>query len=208
MKMGGDFHIDVLASKIMNSPKAGPRRLVALAGPPASGKSTLAKALCENLNASDHRTQVVSMDGFHLDNSVLERHGLLPRKGAPETFDLDWFTELVSGLAAGKTLYYPMFDRDRDISIASAGLIDERTETILIEGNYLAYDVAGWRDLLPHWDLSMFLDVPEPQLRNRLLARWKSYGLDDAEAEARAEMSDFPNAARVRKHRLPTTMMI
>ena len=27
------------------------------------------------------------MDGFHFDDSVLEKRGLRPRKGAPETFD-------------------------------------------------------------------------------------------------------------------------
>ena len=32
---------------------------------------------------------LVPMDGYHLDNAVLVERGLLPRKGAPQTFDVD-----------------------------------------------------------------------------------------------------------------------
>ena len=57
------------------------RPLIGIAGPPASGKSTLAHALAEQTGGI-----AVPMDGFHLDNPILEARGLRQRKGAPETF--------------------------------------------------------------------------------------------------------------------------
>ncbi len=55
------------------------RRLIAISGPPAAGKSTLAQALA----AARPAATVVPMDGFHLDNSLLDAAGLRGQKGAP-----------------------------------------------------------------------------------------------------------------------------
>ena len=78
------------------------RKLIAIAGPPASGKSTLAKTLSERLGAC-----VVPMDGSHLDNSRLRALGLLEAKGAPNTFDHHGFTKTIDGLKSGKVKNFP-----------------------------------------------------------------------------------------------------
>ena len=74
------------------------RVIVAIAGPPASGKTTLAEELARRLNAQKCLTAVVPQDGFHLDNAVLEEHGELARKGAPHTFDGSGFVHMVRRL--------------------------------------------------------------------------------------------------------------
>ena len=56
------------------------RFLVALAGPPGAGKSTLAVALVTALGAG---AKAVPMDGFHYDDAVLIARGARNRKGAP-----------------------------------------------------------------------------------------------------------------------------
>ena len=43
------------------------RELIAIAGPPGSGKTTLAKTLSDRLAHCSY----LSMDGFHLDNRIL-----------------------------------------------------------------------------------------------------------------------------------------
>ena len=65
------------------------RFIVALVGAPGSGKSTVARRLVDLVDRerSGLNPVVVPMDGFHLDNSVLDRLGLRARKGAPQTFD-------------------------------------------------------------------------------------------------------------------------
>ena len=83
-----------------------------LAGPPAAGKSWLAEHLVESLVSRGYSACILPMDGFHLDNSILEARGLLPRKGSPATFDVLGFIELVKRAKQTKAdLFVPIFDR-------------------------------------------------------------------------------------------------
>ncbi|MCK0140544.1 nucleoside/nucleotide kinase family protein [Aliiroseovarius sp. F47248L] len=186
-----------LLDRILAAPRAGQRRLVALAGPPASGKSTLSSVLADQMKAAGCNTLVVPMDGFHLDNRILSARGLLPRKGAPETFDVEGFKRLVAALPHSDLVYFPIFDRDRDIAIAGAGVVPETCDTIIIEGNYLLFHAPGWRDLGRFWDISVRLDVPEDVLKKRLVDRWLAHGLTPDQARARAAENDLPNANSV-----------
>lgn len=192
-----------LAHRILAQPFTGARRLVALAGPPAAGKSTLAEALAAQLNGDRDTTRVVPMDGYHLDNGLLRDKGLFARKGAPETFDVRGFRRLVADLREPGEVIYPLFDRKRDIAIAGAGLIPQTCETVLIEGNYLLFDEAPWADLGALWDLSVYIDPGEGAIKERLLDRWLSQGLDITDAVARSERNDLPNARRIAAARLP-----
>lgn len=179
------------------------RRLVAIAGPPASGKSTLAETA-----AAELAVPLVPMDGFHLDNRVLTQMGLLPRKGAPETFDLGGFTRLIAALAGGEAAFAPLFDRAQDLGIAGAIPVPASAELVLVEGNYLLFDEPGWRDLAAFWDFSVWLDVPTETLEQRLITRWRNHGLSEAEARARAEANDLPNARRIQGARLPADLTL
>ncbi len=197
-----------LLDPVLAAPRAGRRRLVALAGPPASGKSTLSGLLADQMVAAGCNTQVVPMDGFHLDNRILKARGLLARKGAPETFDVDGLLRLVAALHDADTVYFPIFDRDRDLAIAGAGEVTEDCDTIIVEGNYLMFDAPGWRALNDWWDLSVRLDVPLAILEQRLVDRWLAHGLTPDQAHARAADNDLRNAARVAAASLAADIVI
>ena len=79
--------VDRIFCRIQLLARSNRRTLIAIGGPPASGKSTLAETLQERLNEQSMPCGLVPMDGFHLDNEILNARGLLSRKGAPETFD-------------------------------------------------------------------------------------------------------------------------
>ncbi|SFR42920.1 AAA family ATPase [Litoreibacter janthinus] len=175
---------------IVAQPAPHGRRLIAVAGPPAGGKSTLAEHLAEVLpNAA-----VVPMDGFHLDNDTLSARGLLARKGSPATFDALGFVKLVSALRDPVEVAYPTFDRSSDSVVPSGGSVSADTDTVIVEGNYLLLDDAPWNQLRQFWDLSIFLDVPFEVLRERLLQRWRDHGYSDSDALTKAESNDLPNA--------------
>lgn len=184
----------------------GGRRLVALSGAPGSGKSTLSEPLAAMLTERGVRSEVVPMDGFHLDNRLLEARGLMPRKGAPETFDLGGFKRLCHALRADDEVIYPLFDRSRDLAIAGAAHVGQDCSVAVIEGNYLLFDEPGWRDLADLWDVSIRLDVPLADLEARLVQRWLTHGLDQAAAEARARGNDLANAERIASARLPADL--
>ena len=186
-----------LADRVAALPATGARRLVAIAGPPGAGKSTLAEALTDELVARGDKAVLLPMDGFHLDNRLLEPRGLLPRKGAPETFDYAGFAATLRRVRDEPSVILPVFDRTRDIAIAGAAEVAPETRIVVVEGNYLCLDEEPWRNLAPLWDMSFFVEVPVPELERRLIRRWLTYGLDLEAARARALSNDIPNAARV-----------
>ena len=179
------------------------RHVVAIVGAPGSGKSTLAERLVAGLDGA----VLVPMDGFHLDNRLLDQEGLRARKGAPETFDAEGFLTLVRRLKGGGEVVYPVFDRTRDLAIAGAGRVAADRGTVVVEGNYLLLDRAPWREMAGLWDLSVMLDVPAKELRARLAARWQGLGKSPAEVTAHLE-NDLGNAKTVAGQSLPADLRL
>lgn len=178
------------------------RVVIGIAGPPAAGKSTfselLLSAICTEL---EPETVLVPMDGFHLDNRLLEERDILPRKGAPFTFDAAGFVSLIQRIKAEDgEVYYPVFDRSRDLAIAGAGCVKPQSKIILVEGNYLFLDEQPWRNIRGLFDLSIFLSSPKEVLEARLVQRWLDNGLSAEAASARALQNDIPNAHYVLAH--------
>ena len=201
-------HVNVLSERIHEMRNDGDRILVAITGAPASGKSTLAAEVNRRLNLQKVKSMVVPMDGFHLDNAILERRDLMPRKGSPETFDAIGFLNLVNRLKENAEVFAPAFDRTRDLSIAGAIEVPADCEVVLVEGNYLMHDEAPWEYLAPLWDLTARVDVPLEQLRARLIQRWLSLNHSRAVATRRAESNDIPNAKRIIEHALPCDIVL
>jgi pantothenate kinase len=200
--------INLLAERVY-ALRDGPSRItVAIAGPPASGKTTLAEELARRLNAQKCETVVVPQDGFHLDNQVLEARGDLTRKGAPHTFDGAGFVHMVRRLKERADVAVPIFDRTRDIAIAGARIVPASAEVIIVEGNYLLFDDAPWFNLAPLWTLSVRLEVPMEDLRARLIQRWLGHGLSQTAATRRATSNDLPNAQSVLDKALPAMLTL
>lgn len=176
------------------------RTVVAVAGAPGSGKTTLATELLAALGERAVEATVVPMDGFHLDDAQLAPAGLLPRKGSPPTFDVGGLRATLARIAGDEErVYVPLFDRERELARAAAGVVEAHHRLVIVEGNYLLLDRRPWNSLAPLFDLSILLEVPEPILRERLLERWLGFGFDATEAERRAEENDLPNGALVRE---------
>ena len=126
--------------------------------------------------------------------------GRLARKGAPDTFDVGGLIHMVRRLKANaeEEVAVPVFDRNLEIARGAARLIPRTTDVILVEGNYLLSTSGPWSRLASLFDLTVLLEVPEPILRERLLARWRSHGHTGAEATEKAERNDIPNGRFVR----------
>ncbi|HTO33307.1 MAG TPA: nucleoside triphosphate hydrolase [Pararhizobium sp.] len=198
-----------IADRIVGEAGQSSRFIVAIAGPPGAGKSTLADALQEELTRRGERSAVLPMDGFHMDNGILEERGLLKRKGAPETFDVRAFLDIVSAVRrADEDVLVPVFDRSREIAIASARLVAPETRIILAEGNYLLLDEAPWSRLDGMFDLTIFVGPPYAVLEERLRQRWIHYGLDAAGIEWKLYGNDLPNGKRIIDNSRPADIHI
>ncbi|WP_320822666.1 nucleoside/nucleotide kinase family protein [Reinekea sp.] len=193
--------LEELALVIAGRADISERLVVAIVGAPGSGKSTTTAAL-EAALVQEHglTVQVVPMDGFHYDNIILEQLGLDQRKGAPETFDVGGLEATLKRLTETDRLEnvaVPVFDRDIDLSRASARFIDRGTAVLLVEGNYLLLKNGSWSRLKRYFNLSVMIPCEEVTLRARLIERWQNLNYNDAEATLKVETNDIPNGERV-----------
>lgn len=177
------------------------RFLVAIAGPPGSGKSTFVEQLADALRMNGEQTAIVPMDGFHLDDTVLRDKGLLERKGAPETFDIRGLADIVRALHdAGEEVFIPLFDRSRELAVAAARTVSPRHRFVLIEGNYLLLDQEPWARLAGMFDVTIMLQASTNTLEERLMERWRTLGLSEEAARAKVSGNDMLNGDLVRSH--------
>src|SRR5260370_1544907 len=78
--------------------------IIGVAGSVAVGKSTTARVLQALLARWSPRPKVdlVTTDGFLFPNAVLERQGLMQKKGFPESYDLPALLTFLSDIKAGR----------------------------------------------------------------------------------------------------------
>lgn len=171
-----------------------PRVLIGVVGKPGAGKSTLTEKLKELLPANE--TRVLSQDGYHLSNSQLQVLGRANRKGAPDTFDPRSFTELLKRVAQDSlnNIYFPIFHREIEESIAAEGVITPETKIVLVEGNYLLLDSHGWEGVATYLDEVWYLKIDDELRLKRLVARHIEFGKEPDFAHAWAHGTDEVNA--------------
>ncbi|RCV89676.1 nucleoside/nucleotide kinase family protein [Billgrantia montanilacus] len=189
-----------IARQIIEAAAGRRRYIVALAGPPGSGKSYRSELLCDAIAAlRPGDAVVVPMDGYHFDNAVLEPSGELPVKGAPHTFDADGLRVDLERIRRGdRDVAVPVFDRPLDLARAGGRLISRDHSIVLVEGNYLLLDEAPWRELHGLFDLTILLDVDDEVLEQRLFERWLDMGQEPASALDKARHKDMLNARLVK----------
>lgn len=191
------MHTTHLVEDAHRMASGGKRRLLGITGPPGSGKSSLAELLLQELG---ERAVLVPMDGFHLAEAELRRLGRLERKGARDTFDGYGYVALLRRLAAprpGETVYAPAFDRALEEPVAGSVPVPPDTPLVLTEGNYLLDTEQPWAQVRPLLDEAWYVDLDGGERRRRLVARHRSFGKSQREAERFVAASDEANARLV-----------
>jgi len=166
----------------------GSRTLLGITGPPGGGKSTLARAVADELSG---RAALVGMDGFHLAQAELVRLGRRDRMGALDTFDGAGYVALLRRLrAADEVVYAPVFRREIEEPIAGAIAVPPEVPLVVTEGNYLLL----WDGVKPLLDEAWYVEMDEPLRLRWLIDRHVEFGKTPEEAEAWVMRSDQRNA--------------
>lgn len=200
--------IETMAEHLLEQSAGRRRYMVALAGPPGAGKSFRSAWLARALNERcEGVAEVVPMDGYHFDNAALEPRGLLPIKGAPDTFDVDGLLHDLARLRpADRDVAIPVFDRPLDLARAGGKVIRLSHRILIIEGNYLLLDEAPWSSLRDYFDFTLFLEVEDDVLEQRLIQRWLAMGQDQAGAISRTCDKDMLNAELIKRDSIPADL--
>jgi pantothenate kinase len=189
----------------------GERRCIAIVGPPASGKSTLAEGIEAAVNAAHPgRAAILSQDGFHFDDEVLVPRGWRARKGAPHTFDVGGLAAMIGRLKheTGEEIAVPRFDRTLEIARAGARIVEPDVRLLILEGNYLALEEPPWTRLAGAFDETAMLRVDEAELERRLHERWRDAGFSPERLRAQIHDNDLPNGRLVLRRSRPADVEI
>ena len=178
----------------------GERKIVGLIGKPGAGKSTLSAKLIEHLGA---QAAILNMDGYHLSTLALRELGRADRKGAPDTFDALGFTAILKRVKnqVDQDIYFPVFDRSIEESIAAQGVITPEVKLVITEGNYLLHNENNWGGVKELLDESWFIEVDDQIRIERLVNRHHKFGKSKADAHSWATGSDENNARIVAQTR-------
>lgn len=181
--------------------KSKTRVVIGITGKPGAGKSTVTSKLKETIPGE--RTVILSQDGYHLSNLQLESLGRSNFKGAPDTFDSEGFSKILFRVKSElkNNIYFPVFHREIEESISAEGLITEKTNVVLVEGNYLLFETHGWGEVAKHLDEIWYLQVDDDLRLSRLVARHIEFGKNPQVAVAWAHGSDEANARLIEKAR-------
>lgn len=184
-----------------------PRVLVGIVGEPGSGKSTLVRALTGQLGCP---SAIVPMDGFHLSNNELLRLGRADRKGAPDTFDVAGYVNLLRRLRTPQdtVVYAPDYVRSLEEPIAGAIAVTAEIPVVFTEGNYLLHSADGWDAVKPLLDQVWYLDCDPGGRIRQLIQRHQRFGKTLTEATEWATGSDERNAQLVRDSRRAADLTI
>ncbi|EON97615.1 putative phosphoribulokinase uridine kinase family protein [Phaeoacremonium minimum UCRPA7] len=198
-------------SQWLEKKSQGQRLIIALAGPPGSGKTTIARHIVEHVAALPFSPSIVaiSADGFHLSLATLR--GLpnaaeaIARRGAPWTFDGAAIVNLVRSLRSGSgqhAVTAPTFDHAVKDPVIDGLTVGPDVEVCLLEGNYLLSDEPPWSDIADLVDDRWLVKVDPILARDRVARRHLKAGIEDTMEKAlkRAEENDMVNGKYVMIH--------
>ncbi|RNF20928.1 uncharacterized protein Tco025E_03686 [Trypanosoma conorhini] len=190
------------ALTIVRRYKEAPQRrlLVAIAGRPGSGKTTIAEILAEEVkkvlrmhsdDPRDHANDAavaMPMDGYHFYRKTLRAmpnaEEAVARRGAEWTFDPRKLCKDLQAIrlpaATAETTGIPLYDEVRvpafDHSVGDpeehAICITGSTAIVIVEGNYLLYrGTPTWAEVSRCFDIHVFLACPAEQCLERICRR-------------------------------------
>jgi type I pantothenate kinase len=150
--------------------------IIGVAGSVAVGKSTTARVLQALLARWPNvpKVDLVTTDGFLFPNAVLEREGLMERKGFPESYDLPALLRFLSDVKAGRRpVRAPIYSHLIYDVLPNRWVEIDRPDILVVEGlNVLQTgrppkDGSGIPYVSDFFDFSVYLDASED-----LLLRW------------------------------------
>ena len=155
--------------------------IIGVAGSVAVGKSTTARVLQALLARWSPRPKVdlITTDGFLFPNAVLERRGLMQKKGFPESYNLPTLLAFLSDIKAGRTpVRAPVYSHLTYDIVPNNWVEVSQPDILIVEGvnvlqtGRLPRDGRAVPVVSDFFDFSVYLDAEEPVLRDWYVRRF------------------------------------
>jgi type I pantothenate kinase len=204
--------------------------IIGVGGSVAVGKSTLSRVMQALLQRwpNTPKVELVTTDGFLFPNAVLEREGLLDKKGFPESYDGAKLLAFVFDVKSGKgNVQAPVYSHVTYDIVPGESITIDRADILILEGLNVLSANRGVKDgraipfVSDFFDFSVYLHAQEADLESWFISRFmrlrdtafrdpssyfKKYaGLDDETAKATArDIWTRINLRNLRENILPT----
>ncbi|KAH3666551.1 hypothetical protein WICMUC_005620 [Wickerhamomyces mucosus] len=199
--------------KLYKQKPSNERLLIALAGSPGSGKSTISHHLISKINEIFNAkiAVVLDQDGYHYTREELSKFDdpeiAFKRRGAPFTFNPKPFVEVIKKLKAPindstKVIKAPTFNHEAKDPEPDSRIISPYHRIIIIEGNYVLLKDEFWRDISDLVDEKWKIKVDDTLARERIIKRHIAAGISQSleEARKRCDENDMVNASYIREN--------
>ena len=176
--------------------------IIGVGGSVAVGKSTTARVLQALLTRWPNvpKVDLVTTDGFLYPNAILEREGLMERKGFPESYDLPGLLRFLSEVKAGvRPARAPIYSHLVYDVMPNKWIEIDQPDILIVEGlnvlqaGRLPKDGAAIPFVSDFFDFAIYLDADEDVLRQWYVDRFLTLRL----TAFRDPMSYFNRYARV-----------
>ena len=154
--------------------------IIGIAGSVAVGKSTFSRVLRASLARwPDHpRVDLVTTDGFLYPNRVLEKRGLMKKKGFPESYDQRRILQFLANLKAGlPDVSVPVYSHlQYDITPDAAQTV-QQPDILILEGLNVLQSPNGQRSssrvfVSDFFDFSIYIDADEGTVERWYIQRF------------------------------------
>src|SRR5216683_1180107 len=155
--------------------------IIGIGGSVAVGKSTTARVLQALLSRwpNTPKVDLITTDGFLLPNAVLEREGLMEKKGFPESYDLPALLRFLTDIKAGRRpVRAPIYSHLVYDVMPNQWIEIDRPDILIVEGLNVLQTGRPPRDgkAIPYvsdfFDFSIYLDADEGVLLNWYVDRF------------------------------------
>jgi type I pantothenate kinase len=155
--------------------------IIGVAGSVAVGKSTTARVLEALLTRWPNvpKVALVTTDGFLFPNAVLEREGLMEKKGFPESYDLSALLRFLSDVKAGlHPVRAPVYSHLIYDVMPNQWVEVDRPDILIVEGlnvlqtGRLPKDGKAIPFVSDFFDFSVYLDADEDVLKSWYVDRF------------------------------------
>jgi len=152
--------------------------IIGVAGSVAVGKSTVSRLLKELLSRwpTTPKVALVTTDGFLYPNAVLEKRGLMLRKGFPESYDRLALIKFVADIKSGKEVVTaPLYSHLTYDIVDGDSVRVESPDVLIVEGLNVLQPPAPGQDvaLSDYFDFKIYVDAPTEEIEKWYLNRFE-----------------------------------